>query len=162
MIETRYHDIFTLPVETLVNPVNCKGAMGKGLALQFKHRFLGMNQAYQNACRNQSLRPGQCLLYETGQEKPKSIVLFPTKDHWQHPSKLDYIDQGMQGLVTLIHSHDIRSIAIPPLGCGLGGLDYKMEVGPLLLHHLQAIDHTSRLLILITPYPRQGGVKLLR
>jgi len=162
MIDTRYHDIFTLPVDTLVNPVNCQGAMGKGLALQFKHRFPGMNQVYRMACRNQSLRPGQCLLYETGQEKPKSIILFPTKDHWQYPSKLDYIDRGMQDLATLIHSHDIRSIAIPPLGCGLGGLDYKTEVGPLLLHHLQAIDHTGRLIILITPYPQQGSVKLLR
>ena len=65
MLDTRYHDLFTLPVDTLVNPINCKGAMGKGLALQFKHRFPGMSQAYRNACRNQSLRPGRRVIMIT-------------------------------------------------------------------------------------------------
>lgn len=112
-------DIFDSGCEALVNAVNCIGVMGKGLAFQFKKRYPEMFQDYQKACRD-GLRPGQMHIWEN---EGKYIINFPTKDDLS-PSKLEYIRSGLIALAEVIKEKEIKSIAIPALGCGLGGLSW--------------------------------------
>jgi O-acetyl-ADP-ribose deacetylase (regulator of RNase III) len=119
-------------VEAIVNTVNCVGVMGKGIALQFKNKWPANFQAYQAACRAGDVRPGKMFIHDNGAlVKPHYIVNFPTKDHWRGASRLEYIQDGLQDLIALIRQREIRSIAIPPLGCGNGGLDW-LAVRPLI------------------------------
>lgn len=109
----------------VVNTVNTVGVMGKGIALMFKETFPQNFQAYALACQRQELQVGRMFVTEnralTG---PKWIINFPTKKHWRHPTKLEWIQEGLQDLLRVIREKGIRSIAIPPLGCGNGGLDW--------------------------------------
>ena len=112
-------------VEALVNSVNCVGIMGRGIALQYKNHFPDNFLAYQIACKHGKVQPGQMFVFETGTlTNPKFIINFPTKRHWRGKSRIEDIDSGLKALVNEIRSHGIRSIAIPPLGSGLGGLDW--------------------------------------
>lgn len=112
----------------LVNPVNCAGTMGAGLAAQFKREFPRNFERYRHACMFKRMRIGRVYItYEEGH----FIVNFPTKDHWREKSKLEYIERGLTSLVAELPKHDIRSIAIPALGCGLGGLKWS-DVLPLI------------------------------
>lgn len=112
-------------VEALVNPVNCVGVMGRGLAAQFKRTFPENFRAYEAACKRREVVPGKMFVFATGQQTgPRFLVNFPTKRHWRDSSRMEDIDSGLTALVTEIESRKIRSIAIPPLGCGLGGLDW--------------------------------------
>lgn len=126
MIRYKKGNIIKADAEALVNTVNCVGIMGKGIALQFKKAFPeAYFHHYQRACRNQELKPGKVLVWETGLLlHPKYIINFPTKKHWKEKSKYEYIEIGLQSLIAEIKRLGIRSIAIPPLGCGLGGLDW--------------------------------------
>ena len=125
-------NILAEDVEALVNPVNCVGVMGKGLALQFKKAFPDNFKDYKEAWKRGAIRSGKMFVHETGRLlNPRYIVNFPTKDHWRDCSHLDIIEDGLVALVHEIKARDIRSIAIPPLGCGLGGLDWD-EVGPCI------------------------------
>ena len=131
MIRFTHGDIFAQPAEAIVNPVNCVGVAGAGLALQFKRRHPEAFQAYRRACAEGRLQPGRMLLFDTGRDTPRWIVHFPTKRHWRDPSAIGDIEAGLRGLAATLAGHRIRSVAIPPLGCGLGGLDWR-AVRPLI------------------------------
>ena len=119
-------------VEALVNTVNTVGVMGKGLALQFKQRFPSNFEVYAEACRQGKVQVGRMLVVETAKGAgPRFIINFPTKKHWRDPSRLEYVRDGLIALVSEIKTRDIRSIAIPPLGCGNGGLAWS-EVRSLI------------------------------
>lgn len=125
MIHLTRGDLLTADVEALVNAVNTVGAMGKGIALQFKQTFPENFKAYESACRSGEFRVGQVLTVPLDRPgHPRYIINFPTKSHWRDKSKLEYIDSGLEALIAEIERLGIRSIALPPLGCGLGGLSW--------------------------------------
>ena len=126
MIQFKSGDIFAEDAEALVNPVNCVGVMGGGLALQFKTRYPDNLRAYAEACGADAVRPGRMLMFETNMTaNPRYIVNFPTKRHWRDDSRIEDIEAGLADLARIIRDLDIRSIAIPALGCGLGGLPWN-------------------------------------
>jgi O-acetyl-ADP-ribose deacetylase (regulator of RNase III)/uncharacterized protein YwgA len=139
-------DLFLDKAEALVNTVNCVGVMGKGVALEFKRRWPENYKVYKKACDAKLLRPGSMLIFELtnlfGKSEPKFIVNFPTKDHWRAKSKLEYISEGLDALVGDIKKYKIKSIAIPPLGCGNGGLDWDL-VRPMIMDKLSLLDDVS-------------------
>lgn len=122
--------IFDVPAEALVNPVNCVGVSGKGLALSFRKRFPDNYQHYRETCLQNQLKLGEVLVFERT-APPRFIINFPTKYHWRNPSHLSAIEQGLGNLKCAVRQYAIQSIAIPALGCGLGGLEWK-NVRPLL------------------------------
>lgn len=124
MIEFRTGDILKTDAQALVNTVNCVGIMGRGIALQFKNAFPENFKAYAAACRRGEVQPGSMLVFETGRLAPKYIINFPTKRHWRGKSRLEDIEVGLAALAQEIRTRGIRSIAIPPLGSGLGGLNW--------------------------------------
>ena len=142
MIEYKTGDILDEDAEALVNTVNCVGIMGRGIALQFKNAFPDNFKAYATACKNDEVQPAQMFVYKTEQlTNPHYIINFPTKRHWRGKSRIEDIESGLKSLAKEINKRKIRSIAIPPLGSGLGGLDWK-EVRPLIervLHNMQNV-----------------------
>lgn len=125
MIVYRDGDLLTAETDALVNSVNCVGVMGRGVALAFKRRFPENYRAYAKACRQREVRLGRMFVYETGQVfLPRYIINFPTKDHWRAKSRMKDIVEGLSDLARSIRARDIRSIAIPALGSGLGGLPW--------------------------------------
>lgn len=139
MFECKSGDILVEDAEALVNAVNCVGAMGRGLALQFKNAFPANFDAYDKACKREEVRPGRMFVFETGLlTNPRYIVNFPTKRHWREKSRMEDIDSGLDDLRLIIKEKGIRSIAIPPLGCGLGGLDWN-DVRPMIEKILRGI-----------------------
>jgi O-acetyl-ADP-ribose deacetylase (regulator of RNase III) len=140
MIEFRTGDILRANAEALVNTVNCVGIMGRGIALQFKNDFPENFKAYQAACAREEVQPGKMFVFETGKfTNPKFIINFPTKRHWRGKSRLEDIDSGLKALVQEIRDRGIRSIAIPPLGSGLGGLNWS-DVRPRIEAALRGLD----------------------
>lgn len=139
-------DLLRAPTDALVNPVNCVGVMGKGLALQFKLAFPANFVAYAAACARHELQPGHVHVFSTGKPQPRFILNFPTKRHWRDGSRLEDIRAGLEDLARLTTELKLTSIAIPPLGCGLGGLPWS-QVEPLIrssfepLGHLQVLVH---------------------
>ena len=126
MIEFTTGNIFESDAEALVNAVNCVGVMGRGIALQFKNKYPENFKAYQQACKQEVLKPGKMFVFETGQlVLPRWSINFPTKRHWRGKSRIEDIESGLIDLVKVIQENNIRSIAIPPLGAGLGGLDWN-------------------------------------
>lgn len=115
--------IFDVGAEALVNPVNCVGVAGKGLALEFKNRFPSNFKVYSETCLRRQLEPGGMLTVRNNLSVcPRYIFNFSTKNHWRDGSRLEWIDSGLIKLVAIVEEENIRSIAIPALGCGLGGL----------------------------------------
>lgn len=140
MIEVRRGDVLGADVEALVNTVNCVGIMGRGIALQFKNRFPENFNAYVAACSKNEVQPGRMFVYETGMlTNPKLIINFPTKRHWRGKSRIEDIDAGLLDLARQIKARGIRSIAIPPLGSGLGGLNWD-DVHPRIVSAMNGID----------------------
>ena len=140
MIKFATGDILAADVEALVNTVNCVGIMGRGIALQFKTAFPENFKAYRAACARQEIQPGRMFVFETHtMTNPKLIVNFPTKRHWRGKSRMEDIDSGLKALVEEIRSRCIRSIAIPPLGSGLGGLNW-VDVWPRMEAALRGIN----------------------
>jgi len=132
MIELRRGDILRAEAEALVNTVNCVGVMGRGIALQFKKAFPEMFREYKRACDAQTVVPGVVLVHEVGRlHGPRFVISVPTKRHWRGKSRLEDVKLGLDALVREVQSRGIRSIAVPPLGCGLGGLAWD-EVRPLI------------------------------
>jgi O-acetyl-ADP-ribose deacetylase (regulator of RNase III) len=130
MIEFISGDILKSEADALVNTVNCVGVMRRGIALQFKSMYPENFKAYETACKREAVQPGRMFVHETGQlTPPRFIVNFPTKRHWRGKSRIEDIEAGLADLVKVIRDKGIRSIAIPPLGAGLGGLDWN-EVRP--------------------------------
>lgn len=139
-IEFKRGNILAEDVEALVNPVNCVGVMGKGLALQFKNFSPENFEAYKLACKYGEVEPGILLMHETYPLiNPSYIINFPTKRHWRDKSKMEDIVLGLVDLVDFIRVYDIKSIAIPALGCGLGGLEW-VEVKKLIESNLHGLD----------------------
>ena len=125
-IEFRSGNIFDADVEALVNTVNCVGVMGRGIALQFKKTFPDNFRAYAKACEFNEVRLGKMFVFETNQlDKFRYIINFPTKNHWRKNSRIEDIEAGLDNLTHVIRKRQIHSIAIPSLGCGLGGLDWQ-------------------------------------
>ena len=125
MLKYKTGDILSEDVEALVNTVNCVGVMGRGIALQFKRAFPENFKAYAARCKRDEMQPGQVFVFETGQlTHPHYIINFPTKRHWRGKSRMEDIESGLASLAQEIRACGIRSIAIPPLGSGLGGLDW--------------------------------------
>ena len=119
-------------VDAIVNTVNCVGVMGKGIALQFRNKWPENNRAYEAACKAKEVRLGRMFVFDSGGlVKPNYIINFPTKDHWRGKSSLASIREGLKDLVAQVKRLRIRSIAVPPLGCGNGGLEWS-EVRPLI------------------------------
>ena len=130
MIKLAQGNLLRADAEALVNTVNCVGYMGKGIALQFKKAFPGNFAAYQKACKQEQVIPGQMFVHESGDMYGSKIIInFPTKRHWRNSSRMEDVESGLAALVEEVRSRGIQSIAIPPLGCGLGGLDWS-EVKP--------------------------------
>ena len=140
MMEYRSGDILAADVEALVNTVNCVGVMGRGIALQFKNVFPANFRAYEAACRLGEVQPGRMFVYDTqGLTYPRYIVNFPTKRHWRGKSRMEDIESGLVALVEEIRARGIRSIAIPPLGSGLGGLSW-LDVRPRIAQALEGLS----------------------
>ena len=126
MVEYTSGDILECEADALVNTVNCVGVMGRGIALQFKNVYPENFKAYEAACQSEAVQPGHMFVFETGQlTQPRFIINFPTKRHWRGKSRIDDIEAGLADLVNVIRAKGIRSIAIPPLGAGLGGLNWN-------------------------------------
>jgi len=139
MIKFMSGDLLRANVEALVNTVNTVGVMGKGIALQFKQAFPANFAAYEKAAKREEIIPGKMHVFETGQfTNPRYIINFPTKRHWRGKARLEDIEAGLQDLIHVIREMQIRSIAIPPLGCGFGGLDWN-EVRPIILAALEQV-----------------------
>jgi O-acetyl-ADP-ribose deacetylase (regulator of RNase III) len=152
MLELVTGNLLEADTEALVNTVNTEGVMGKGIALQFKKKYPEMFQAYQRACKEGLVQPGRMQVYERREMiNPRYIINFPTKRHWRSPSRIEDIKAGLKSLAEEIRKRHIKSIALPPLGCGNGGLDWS-EVLPEIRSALADLTDV-RLLV----YPPAGA-----
>jgi O-acetyl-ADP-ribose deacetylase (regulator of RNase III) len=139
MIESTTGDILRDESEAIVNTVNCVGVMGRGIALQFKNAWPENFAAYEAACGREEVQPGRMFVFDTGQLTfPRYIINFPTKRHWRGKSRMEDIESGLRALVAELRNRGIESVAIPPLGSGLGGLDWS-EVRPRIEAALRAV-----------------------
>ncbi len=150
MIALKIGDMFQSQAQTMVNTVNCVGVMGKGLALEFKKRFPDMFEDYAKRCRNKQVRLGQPYLFR--RLVTPWILNFPTKDNWRSVSRLSDIIAGLEHLGQHYQAWGITGLAVPPLGCGQGQLEWRV-VGPMLYRHL------SRLNIPVELYAPHGTPK---
>ncbi|WP_169763894.1 type II toxin-antitoxin system antitoxin DNA ADP-ribosyl glycohydrolase DarG [Campylobacter mucosalis] len=143
MIKYTTGNLLASDKDALINTVNLEGFMGKGIAYQFKKKFPENNKAYVRACKNNEIGIGKVFAFE---EDGKIIINFPTKDKWRGKTKVEYITSGLISLKELIKEKNIRSIAIPPLGCGNGGLSWGY-VKPLIENNLSDIQNNIDILI---------------
>lgn len=149
MIEYIEGDIFKSPAQVIVNTVNTVGVMGKGVALSFKKRYPKMYEHYRNACEKGLLTTGKLMLI---QEADYRILLFPTKEHWRNPSKLEYIEAGLKKFVQTYAQKGITSIAFPRLGCGNGELNWD-DVKALMEEYLKNLP--IKVYIYLGTYPHE-------
>jgi len=126
-------NLFESPAQVLVNTVNTVGAMGKGVAKEFKRIYPEMFKKYQELCETDSLKIGDLFLHKT---KNKWIINFPTKEHWKNPSKIEYLQAGLEKFTKAYARMGIHSVAFPPLGAGNGELDFESIVKPLMFKYL--------------------------
>lgn len=140
MITFTQGNLLEARAEALVNTVNTVGVMGKGIALMFKERFTDNFRRYAAACKAKEVRTGKMFVTEVNElDGPRWIVNFPTKQHWRGKSRIEWIIEGLQDLRLFLIENKVKSIAIPPLGAGNGGLDWA-EVRPLIEHALAGLD----------------------
>lgn len=153
MIEQGIGNLLEAPVEALVNTVNTEGVMGKGIALQFRQAYPAMFRAYEKACGAGEVRLGEVHVYDLGglAGGPRWILNFPTKGHWRERSRLTNIEKGLADLAAKIRQLQIKSIAVPPLGCGNGGLNWN-DVRPRIEQAFSVIPDVRILL-----YPPAGA-----
>lgn len=146
MIKLATGNLLEAEAEALVNAVNVAGVMGKGLALQFKRAFPENFRAYRRACESGELKLGRVFVHRNqAPQGPRFIVNFPTKGHWRDASRLEDVDEGLRSLARAIRDLRIRSIAVPPLGCGLGGLRWA-DVRPRIEAALEPLSGVETLL----------------
>ncbi len=138
MIEFKKGNIFNSNSQTIVNTVNCVGVMGKGIALVFKLRYPLMFDIYRDHCKNKLIGIGKLWLYK-GESNAPWVLNFPTKFHWKYPSKLDYIEKGLEKFVSTYKHQHITSIAFPLLGTHNGGLDKEIVLN-MMSHYLNNLD----------------------
>ncbi len=140
MLELRHGNLLEADAEALVNTVNTEGVMGKGIALQFKKAFPENFEAYRQACEEGEVQPGRVFVHNVQElHGPRWIINFPTKRRWRDRARIDDIAAGLNDLVSHIERLEIRSIAVPPFGCGLGGLSWK-TVFPLIEEALGSLE----------------------
>jgi O-acetyl-ADP-ribose deacetylase (regulator of RNase III) len=153
MIKIVSGNLLEAPAEALVNTVNTEGAMGKGIAAQFKRAFPEMFRLYEQDCKLGLVKVGKMHVVDLGGlvGGPRWIINFPTKKHWRAKSRIADIKSGLEALVQTISELQIRSIAIPPLGCGYGGLDWR-EVRPLIESSMRSLQNVEVFL-----YPPEGA-----
>jgi len=152
MITEARGNLLEADVDALVNTVNTVGIMGKGIALQFKRAFPAMFREYERAAKSRELALGRMHVWPTQQMTgPRYVINFPTKSHWKSRSKLTDIDMGLDALVATVRELQIRSIAVPPLGCGNGGLDWAV-VQPLMMTKLSQLPDVDVII-----YPPNGA-----
>jgi O-acetyl-ADP-ribose deacetylase (regulator of RNase III) len=136
-------DLLKANAEAIINTVNCVGIMGKGIALQFKQAFPANYEAYRRACDAGEVRLGKMHVFDTGSMIfPRYIINFPTKGHWKAKSRIQDIQSGLDDLIRVIRERKIKSVAVPPLGCGNGGLDWS-EVEPLISDAFAAVPEVD-------------------
>ena len=139
-------DLFDTGAEALVNTVNCVGVMGAGVALGVKTRWPSVYRVYRDCCRRGEITPGSVTLIPTeahvppdGPNQPLYVLNLATKNHWRQPSQLTWIDAGLAELARTLVEAELDSVALPPPGCGHGGLNWT-DVRPLIEHHLGDLD----------------------
>jgi len=153
MIQNEQGNLIKAEAEALVNTVNCVGIMGKGIALQFRQAFPENFKAYQRACKAEEVQLGKMFVVPTRTlTNPLYIINFPTKQHWRGKSRLEDIKSGLVALIEEVKQREIHSIALPPLGCGNGGLDWA-EVKPLIEKAFEAVPEVAVLLFAPQPEP---------
>jgi O-acetyl-ADP-ribose deacetylase (regulator of RNase III) len=140
VIEPGTGNLLASDAEALVNTVNTVGVMGKGIALQFKNAYPENFKAYAAACKRNEVVPGRMFVYDTGVlgDAARYIINFPTKRHWKAKSRLEDIESGLEDLVRILIEYKITSVAVPPLGCGNGGLDWA-QVAPLIRRAMEQV-----------------------
>ena len=151
-------DILQSKAQTLINTVNCVGVMGKGIAQEFKNRFPEMFDDYAERCERKEVKPGVPYLYKT--LLPPQIINFPTKDHWKSVSRIADIERGLQLLLSRYKEWGITSLAIPPLGCGNGQLEWK-AVGPLIYKYASQMNIPVELYAPYGTPPRELTIEFL-
>ena len=134
-------NIFEATTQSIVNPVNCVGVMGAGLALKFKAFYPEMFTYYKEQCDAGKVRPGVIVAWaldtwHSDDYAMHYIFNVPTKIHWRDPSTMSYIRLGVDALITTMKEHDVHSVAIPAIGCGLGGLQWD-EVSRTIIEKFQ-------------------------
>ena len=155
MIEWKTGNLFDEEAEALVNTVNCVGVMGRGIALQFKKRYPDNFSGYAKACKLKEVQPGRMFVFDTGLcINPRYIINFPTKRHWRGKSRLEDIELGLDDLLEVILARNIESVALPPLGAGLGGLDWS-DVRALIE---QKLTKTDVRVIVFEPLEKSMGI----
>jgi len=160
MIELTRGNILRADAEALVNTVNCVGFMGRGIALQFKKAYPANYEAYRKACDAGEVQPGRMFIFELDSMlNPKYVINFPTKRDWRAKSRYEDVESGLKTLIAEVRRLDIHSIAVPPLGCGLGGLDWR-KVRPMIEQAFTALPEVRVLLFepAGAPEPRQMPV----
>jgi O-acetyl-ADP-ribose deacetylase (regulator of RNase III) len=158
MINFQVGNILVSHTEALVNTVNTVGVMGKGIALLFKKVFPIAMEEYLKAVKDKSIQIGKVQVVKTGSILPKYIINFPTKVHWRYPSKIEFIDKGLYDLVIKIEEYSIKSISIPPLGCGNGKLNWS-EVKPLMIKYLEPLSDHVNIIIFEPGYSDQKMIQ---
>ncbi len=151
-------DILQADVEAIVNTVNCVGVMGRGIALQFRKAWPENFKAYAEACKHNEVQPGRMFVFDTHQlANPRYIINFPTKRHWRGSSRIEDIEAGLIALVAMVREKNIKSIAIPPLGSGLGGLDWNQVKSSIqqAMHNLTDVQ-----VIIYEPYVEPENDKM--
>lgn len=151
MIKKVTGNLLEANVDALVNTVNCVGVMGAGIALQFKNAFPDMYEYYRVACKKKQVMPGKmfCDWIVTENDEFKMVINFPTKRHWRDASRIEDIESGLKALVEDLKQMKIKSIAIPPLGCGNGGLDWAV-VCPMIEDAMNQVSGIK--VLLYEPY----------
>jgi O-acetyl-ADP-ribose deacetylase (regulator of RNase III) len=153
MIRAATGNLLDAPADALVNTVNCEGVMGKGVALQFKRAFPENFKAYARACKAGEVAPGSMFtVHNAGTVTPRFIINFPTKRSWRQPSRYEDIESGLKALVTELQRLGVKTVAVPPLGCGNGGLDWN-RVRPMIEHALGNLPDLTVLLYAPTGAP---------
>lgn len=160
MIKPAHGDLLQSGAEAIINTVNCVGVMGKGIALQFKQEFPGNYEAYRRACDDGEVRLGEMFVFDTGSMiNPRWIINFPTKGHWKAKSRIEDIASGLKDLRRVIETLGVRSIAVPPLGCGNGGLDWS-EVEPMIRSALGDLNNVEVMLFAPSGAPRVDAMRV--
>ncbi|THJ71345.1 macro domain-containing protein [Candidatus Frankia alpina] len=152
MITEAAGNLLQADVDALVNTVNTAGVMGKGIALQFRRAYPEMFVAYQDAAKAGQLELGRMHVWPTGSfTGPRYVINFPTKGHWRSRSRLTDVERGLGDLVRVVGELNVRSLAVPPLGCGHGGLDWQ-QVEPRIRAAFGDLDQDVHVLL----YPPEG------
>lgn len=157
MIQIVSGDIFHAGTDAIVNTVNTQGVMGRGLAAQFKRIYPKMYLDYVDACSKGEVKIGKMNVHRVQSTKPYYVINFPTKEDWHDPSKMEYIEKGLEHLVTTILTRDISSIAIPALGCGLGELEW-VDVLTIMVNRFERFQQEYGRNVNILIYEPMGEV----